>query len=123
MQVNNLPDLVNAAVNGQTCRFITFYTDLLNAEETKACVSAVGGYNGFESSAVNQAIDEIVKLDRHVHFVLDREHSIALYVWHSTLPFDQLMTILQRANPDELDPTKEMSFAYSEHGIVRAWWD
>ena len=123
MQVNTLPDLVKAAVSSDTCRFLTFYTEPLNADDTKACVNAVGGYNGFESDLVNQAIDEIARLDPRTHFVLAREDSMALYIWHSTVPVARLKQILQQANPDELNPTKDMSSVYSHYGILRAWWD
>ena len=123
MQVNTLPDLVKAAVCGDTCRFLTFYTEPLNAQDTKACVDAVGGYNEFESSAVNQAIDEIAQLDPNVRFILAREYSMALYVWRSKLPVPQLMSILEHARPDELDPTDDETGDNTEYGIVRAWWD
>lgn len=72
MQVNNLPDLVNAASNGDNYDLINFNTRSLNADDTKAYVSAVGEYSRFVPTRVNQAIDEIARLDPTVQFILAR---------------------------------------------------
>ena len=123
MQVNNLPDLVNAAVNGEAFRLVTFSTDPMDADLTKACVTAAGICNGFEPVAVNRAIDAIVKHDPSVQFVLARELSMALYVCDSTLSINRLISLLRQAKPNELAPANFSSPFTFGTALVRAWWD
>ena len=122
MQNTDLPHIVKEAVNGPHA-VLCFYTPPMDAQLTKACVRAAGAYNAFAPTEINRVIDEIAGLDANVQFVLARELSMALYVYQSSVPVEQLIHLLQPTRPDELDAIQDMPFELPTRPIVRAWWD